>query len=1381
MSKRNSNGPSGSKYSKKRAEKQMHMHDAVNSWLGASTQTVVTTQASAKKSSGTPKYKVKKDKSFGSLSGPIAIPGGQQGGAPPSPSSTSAGAPLSPTSSGGAPRHVLREGYLTKQGGHKKTWKKRWFLLKPNLLYYYKTKQESIAHIDKKATGVIYLDGCFVKAVDLSSHKDTKASAKDNKEHGKQFGIQIFHAQRRTYFMYASSEAERQEWIEAFLVRWQQPTRVDDDDDEVDNGGTGGDADDDAHVFKKGLTSRSPTPSRASSRDDSNTIEAGADTYDDTVDDEGTPRATGPQSAASPRSRPPTEQETQVYARSKAQRMLGGREGDDKSEVQKAMQGVRKSGMLWRREGSSVSSDWKKKWFVLKDNVMYYSNGHLDIRLQMAITLEGYTVNYIDALTKKTFSFEVVHPESVCWTLHADCHEDREDWYHSLQESINLANQIHRGILPPTATAASTAVAPDVLASRSGDSNAGESRVRQTTSGTRISTSCDFMTGGSGDEATTDLRGSSDRADPSESGSPPTSPSLPRKVVSAMSLSPARSRTSIKVPGALNLDGGGASPLSPKRVSLSASLPADVIRNIVQQEKTSGGGGSGRQNGKEEEDDSADDTVLNRLLHSLSLTEEGEEVQYSGYLLREQFTPNGPVWIKQWCVLLPRYMQYFDKPDDDSPLGVVRLRCCRLQTDTKKRAFAFALKKARREHHFAAKDSIAFKEWSLAVRRCVAANSFMAGGHRPESFDRASRERAQGAGDVFERGGSAGNYARGFRPLTTEEEGRIRSWASNPLMNIADTRKRMSCAIEQNKGGGVTAGPLSDRDGGSDASSHHHGHKKANPPPWPAMGLPVLKEGYLTKRGGGKRKKWQVQWFMLKNLYLGYFVNAKAAAENQPKAWILLDKCSVEAYESKGKFCFSISTEVRTYYIMAKTRQERDEWVEAIRPCISREESLWDDIIELNSEHLQFFEEEGMVMIKGGTLERLIDILTLEEGAAADFDLHFLLTFPSFTTPLIVLDELIYRYNSFYETEELQRTIRGRVVEFLSTWIVQHFTDFSSDEMVMKRLNTFIDNSMDARKLRELIKKKLNEQEEARQPDDSLAPPPELPINLQGTPATLMNLSPLEVARQLALYEHSLLNEVNPREFLNSNWTKRDKDTKAHNLVELIEHFNRISRLVSTSIVLGQTIAERVEAITAFIQIGWSCLELRNYSGVMQVLSGLESSAVTRLKKTWAEVPPASKKIHAELSDLMSMEGNFKSLRRLLGISGKAKDKKDGGGEKEKETKEKSKDKDSKEKTKSSYNKQSSDLSPCVPYIGVFLTDLTFISDGNPDQLGNGLINFIKQTMVGKILRKIQEFQEIPYALVEVGFILDLLMNGELLDDDAALYRESLAREERAA
>jgi hypothetical protein len=84
-------------------------------------------------------------------------------------------------------------------------------------------------------------------------------------------------------------------------------------------------------------------------------------------------------------------------------------------------------------------------------------------------------------------------------------------------------------------------------------------------------------------------------------------------------------------------------------------------------------------------------------------------------------------------------------------------------------------------------------------------------------------------------------------------------------------------------------------------------------------------------------------------------------------------------------------------------------------------------------------------------------------------------------------------------------------------------------------------------------------------------------------------------------------------------------------------------------------------------------------------------------------------------------------------------------------------------------------LRVCAQSRGVYLTDLTFVEDGNPDTV-NGLINFKKRQMIYNIIEKIQLYQQTSYKYPLVDNIAHYLT--ELpFNDDAELYDLSCRRE----
>lgn len=86
---------------------------------------------------------------------------------------------------------------------------------------------------------------------------------------------------------------------------------------------------------------------------------------------------------------------------------------------------------------------------------------------------------------------------------------------------------------------------------------------------------------------------------------------------------------------------------------------------------------------------------------------------------------------------------------------------------------------------------------------------------------------------------------------------------------------------------------------------------------------------------------------------------------------------------------------------------------------------------------------------------------------------------------------------------------------------------------------------------------------------------------------------------------------------------------------------------------------------------------------------------------------------------------------------------------------------------------------PCVPYLGIYLTDMTFIEDGNLDSYPNGCINFTKRVRFAKVLQEIQMYQQTAYRLMPVQEIQEYLAAMSVLDEDEA-FELSLKCEPRA-
>ncbi|KAF2363517.1 Ras guanine-nucleotide exchange factors catalytic domain [Trinorchestia longiramus] len=240
---------------------------------------------------------------------------------------------------------------------------------------------------------------------------------------------------------------------------------------------------------------------------------------------------------------------------------------------------------------------------------------------------------------------------------------------------------------------------------------------------------------------------------------------------------------------------------------------------------------------------------------------------------------------------------------------------------------------------------------------------------------------------------------------------------------------------------------------------------------------------------------------------------------------------------------------------------------------------------------------------------------------------------------------------------------------------------------------------------------------------------------------SIETLSALELAEQMTYIDHQIFSAIRSEEFLKTAWMKADKQLKAANILLITKRFNDMSRLVVSEVIRGLSVAYRVTVIEKWVAVADICRCLHNFNGVLQVCAAFQNSSVFRLKKTWEKVSKTTRQTLDKLQSLVSSDGRFRSLRDALHRCDP----------------------------------------PCIPYLGMYLTDLSFIEEGTPNFTEDKLLNFSKMRMIAHVIREIRHFQQTPYKIEHSPKVTNYLLDPTRLVTDDDLYKQSLELEPRRA
>uniref|UniRef100_A0A8C7C6Q7 RasGEF domain family member 1B n=1 Tax=Oncorhynchus kisutch TaxID=8019 RepID=A0A8C7C6Q7_ONCKI len=122
---------------------------------------------------------------------------------------------------------------------------------------------------------------------------------------------------------------------------------------------------------------------------------------------------------------------------------------------------------------------------------------------------------------------------------------------------------------------------------------------------------------------------------------------------------------------------------------------------------------------------------------------------------------------------------------------------------------------------------------------------------------------------------------------------------------------------------------------------------------------------------------------------------------------------------------------------------------------------------------------------------------------------------------------------------------------------------------------------------------------------------------------------PFTMAQQLTHIELERLSNIEPEEFIQA-FEKKDlldndkscfsDQKKASSLEAYVQWFNRLSFLVATEICMPVKKKQRARVMEFFIDVARECFNIGNFNSLMAIISGMNMSPVSRLKKTWSKV-----------------------------------------------------------------------------------------------------------------------------------------------------------------
>lgn len=393
------------------------------------------------------------------------------------------------------------------------------------------------------------------------------------------------------------------------------------------------------------------------------------------------------------------------------------------------------------------------------------------------------------------------------------------------------------------------------------------------------------------------------------------------------------------------------------------------------------------------------------------------------------------------------------------------------------------------------------------------------------------------------------------------------------------------------------------------------------------------------------------------------------------------------------------------------------------------------------------FDSDGQV--RSGTTEALVEKLTSETSkdvikAAQEtaFRNAFLMTFRTFMTADQLFSALVGIYAmecpskitdpEHEEWKEKCSLPTQRVVLTIFTMWLEDHRLLEEEPHIAQLLTDFLNNvTPPLAGVAGLIVKSIERLTFASPCVESPVVSPRRRRKSRDHKGDLLRLDPTDLAEQLSLFEYTLYSKVTPQDCM----AYAKSPQSAPNLNAFCATHDKLASWVTFSVLNNEALGKRADTIDFWIKVAEKCRNMNNFASMSALITALNSVVITRLHLTWAHV---SRKTNLDaLLKYNEPSGGFAAFRNL----------------------------------------QSNAEGPCVPFIGMYLTDIAHTKDQFEDVEGDGRIVFIKRQRWYETITQMLRHQLKPYNIGESmsirGFISLHLRTAGTKDSSSMAWSKS--------